>query len=99
MKFEDRLTCSIRDAREATSLGTTRLYELLNQGLVKSHRLDGRRLIDVKSLVEFINSQSTNQSTAKSRLPPKVGEGDRNCKEWNAPPEQGHGEGERRVVK
>lgn len=48
--FEQRFACSIPDACEAIGVKRTTLYRLLDEGRVESVRLDGRRLIVVRSL-------------------------------------------------
>jgi hypothetical protein len=48
--FAERLTCSVADACDATSLGKTKLYELIATGTVRTKNVGRRRLVLVESL-------------------------------------------------
>ncbi len=48
------LALSVREACQASRLGRTRIYELINQGHLKSVRLGRRRLIHADSLHRLI---------------------------------------------
>ncbi|MCW6512128.1 helix-turn-helix domain-containing protein [Lichenifustis flavocetrariae] len=56
LPFEERLTCTVRDALEATSIGRTTLYGLIKRGQIKTAKLGTRTLIDVKSLKELTSN-------------------------------------------
>lgn len=47
----------VATAVEYSAIGRSTLYELLNGGKIKSHRIGGSRLIDRESLDSFIASQ------------------------------------------
>jgi excisionase family DNA binding protein len=47
----------VSTAVEYSAIGRSTLYELLNAGKVKSHRIGGARLIDRESLDAFISAQ------------------------------------------
>jgi hypothetical protein len=49
--FRERITCSVADATEATSLSRSRLYELMNDGSIEYRMQGTRRLIVVASLL------------------------------------------------
>jgi len=48
--FKDRISCTVPEATEATGLGHTKLYELINDGKIESFKIGSRRLIKVESL-------------------------------------------------
>jgi hypothetical protein len=52
--FNQRISCTVAEALSATGLGCTKLYELMNDERIKSTKVDGRRLILVNSLRQFI---------------------------------------------
>ena len=61
--FADRVTCSVRDAVEATSISRSRLYELMAQGRIE-FRLQGRhRVIVVASLIRMLDIEREPEST------------------------------------
>ncbi len=45
-----RLTCTVREACQASGLGKTKLYELIGKGQLDTMRLGRRRLVKVQSL-------------------------------------------------
>ena len=47
----------VATAADYSALGRSTLYELLNAGKIKSHRIGGSRLIDRESLDAFIAAQ------------------------------------------
>ena len=58
MQFRDRITCSVREAMEATGFGKTKFHALLGSGRIKSVRIDGKRLVRVGSLLKFLGEVS-----------------------------------------
>lgn len=58
MPFRERLTCTVREACQATGLGRTKLNQLIAEGRLASVKLDqsqtGRRLVSVPSLVALM---------------------------------------------
>jgi excisionase family DNA binding protein len=52
--FQERLTCTIQEACEASGLGRTKLYEMLGDGRLESTKVDSRRLINVPSLLKAV---------------------------------------------
>ncbi|NJM39128.1 MAG: helix-turn-helix domain-containing protein [Akkermansiaceae bacterium] len=48
----------VTTAMEYTGLGRSFLYELMGNGHIKSHKVEGARLIDRESLETFISSQA-----------------------------------------
>lgn len=48
-----QLTCSVDDAAKAIGIGRVTLYKYINQGLVESVRVGGRRLVSIESLRKF----------------------------------------------
>lgn len=54
LDLSQRITISVDEAMSATGIGKTMLYELLNDGSLRSIKLGKRRLIIVESLHELI---------------------------------------------
>ena len=50
LQNDDRLTVSIAEACRLTGLGRTSIYELVNEGRVRTTRIGTRRLVHVDSL-------------------------------------------------
>jgi excisionase family DNA binding protein len=57
--FEQRLTCTIPEACDATGIGRTKLYELISDGSLEAISVGRRRLITVKSLRDMIETRSS----------------------------------------
>lgn len=53
--FQERPTCSIAEACTAIGLGRTKLYELMDDGIVQTTKIGRRRLVRVPSLLRFLN--------------------------------------------
>jgi excisionase family DNA binding protein len=49
--FEQRLTCTVREAIDYTGFGETKIYEMIGDGRLQSKKIDGKRLIHVKSIL------------------------------------------------
>jgi excisionase family DNA binding protein len=56
--FEQRLTCSLEEGIEYTSIRRTKFYELLREGKIKSTMVGSRRLILVSSLLKLLQPQA-----------------------------------------
>lgn len=48
------ISVSVRDAAKMIGLGKSRLYELINDGTIRSTTIGGRRLVLVSSLRELV---------------------------------------------
>jgi excisionase family DNA binding protein len=55
--FRDRPTCSIAEACAAAGFGRTKLYELLDEGVVLATKVGRRRLVRVDSLLAFLDGR------------------------------------------
>lgn len=53
--FRERPTCSIAEACAAAGFGRTKLYELLDEGVVSATKIGRRRLVRVSSLLAFLD--------------------------------------------
>jgi excisionase family DNA binding protein len=54
--FSQRLSCTIDEACEATSLGRTKLYELIAAGQLATTTVGRRRLVIVRGLLSLIEA-------------------------------------------
>jgi len=54
VRFDQRLTCTIAEARETTGLGRATLYKLITAGTVESTTIGRRRLVLVHSLLKLL---------------------------------------------
>jgi len=52
-----KLAYSIREAMHASSLGKTKMYELINQGKLQAVRIGGRTVIPAESLHALISGK------------------------------------------
>ncbi len=52
--FRERPTCSIAEACAAAGVGRTKLYELLDEGIVSAIKVGRRRLVRVNSLLALL---------------------------------------------
>jgi excisionase family DNA binding protein len=50
-----QITMSVDEAMRATSLGRTKIYELLNEGCFRSVVVGKKRLIFTTSIVDYLN--------------------------------------------
>jgi excisionase family DNA binding protein len=55
MPFASRLTCSVREACEATGLSPPTIYRLIHQGRLATRRAGRKRLIVVASLLDALS--------------------------------------------
>lgn len=53
-KVDAPLTVTVADAKRLTGIGCTKLYELLNDGRLRSTLVDGRRLVYYDSILEML---------------------------------------------
>lgn len=51
--FEQRYSCTVREAEQAIGLGHTKVSELIATGRLESIKVDGRRLVLVRSILEL----------------------------------------------
>jgi excisionase family DNA binding protein len=58
--FSQRLSCTIDEACEATSLGRTKVYELIADGQLATTTIGRRRLVIVRGLLSLLE---VNKST------------------------------------
>ena len=52
--LNQRITISVADAMSATGLGKTSMYELLNDGSIRSFKVGKKRLVILESIHEWI---------------------------------------------
>jgi hypothetical protein len=52
--FEQRICCTIREAEGYSGFGNTKIWKLIRSGRLKSTKVDGARLIHVKSLLTLL---------------------------------------------
>jgi excisionase family DNA binding protein len=66
----EKLTCTVKEACAALSLGRSKFYELVGAGEIDTIKIGTRTLVKVASLLRVVegNSLSTNQATIKSRI-------------------------------
>lgn len=51
--FRDRVTCTVNEACQATGLGRSSIYELIGEGRLETTKVNGRRLILVRSVLKL----------------------------------------------
>lgn len=52
------ITVSVEEAERLSSIGRTKLYELMQRGRIKSRKVGRRRLVIVESLRSFLESEA-----------------------------------------
>jgi excisionase family DNA binding protein len=57
--FSQRLSCTIDEACEATSLGRTKLYELIAAGQLATTNVGRRRLVMVRGLLSLLEANKS----------------------------------------
>ena len=67
--FEQRIGCTVREAEGYSGLGNTKIWELIRDGRVKSTKVDGTRIIFVKSLLSVLGLEP---SSPPSDAPPEA---------------------------
>ncbi|MBS0278442.1 MAG: helix-turn-helix domain-containing protein [Proteobacteria bacterium] len=55
--FRQRLSCTVGEACDATGLGRSKIYLLMQEGVLASTTVGRRRLILVESLLALLRSQ------------------------------------------
>lgn len=66
-KPSDPVTYTIAGAKDATGLGTTKLYELIGEGVLQARKAGRRTLVTAESLHAYLESLPP---AAIGRLPP-----------------------------
>ncbi len=56
IRFEERPTCTVKEACAAAGLGKTKLHELIGGGAVESVKVGRRRLVNVPSLLWYLSA-------------------------------------------
>lgn len=67
--FFQRLSCTIDEACEATSLGRTKLYELIGAGQLATTTVGRRRLVIVRGLKSFLEANKIDVIGSRNRTP------------------------------
>jgi len=57
--FEQRVTCTVREAEGYSGFGNTKVWNLIASGRLKSTKVDGTRLIYVKSLLALLGADTS----------------------------------------
>jgi excisionase family DNA binding protein len=57
--FEQRVTCTVRDACQATGFSKSTMFEWVSDGTVQSKKVGGKRLIYVPSLLKVVKPEQT----------------------------------------
>jgi excisionase family DNA binding protein len=65
--FRERISCSITEACQATGLGRTKLYMLIDAGAVTSTMVGRRRLILMDSLLALLDPKRKSTNAAPSK--------------------------------
>jgi excisionase family DNA binding protein len=66
--FNERPTCSIKEACEATALGRSFLYELIADGKIRRIKLGKKTLIDVPSLLAAVGAYENAHAAANAAM-------------------------------
>lgn len=56
IRFDERPTCTVKEACAAAGLGKTKLHELIGGGAVESVKVGRRRLVKVHSLLQYLSA-------------------------------------------
>lgn len=62
--FRERISCSPKEACQATGFGLTFLYDQMKSGRLRSKKVDGKRVIDVASLLRLAGAESSTAEAA-----------------------------------
>jgi excisionase family DNA binding protein len=57
LPFRERLTCSVKEALEASGIGRTKFYELVARGQIDTIMVGDRRLVKIQSLQELLEAE------------------------------------------
>lgn len=60
--FRERLKCSIKEAEQYGGLGNTIIWQLINQGRIKTSKVGSKVLIDVPSYCRVLDGEDQQQS-------------------------------------
>lgn len=60
----DLISCSVARASELTGISTSRLYDLLNRGLIESRYEGSKRLVLAESLRDYIGALPSERDTS-----------------------------------
>src|SRR5215472_471906 len=72
--FQDRLGCSVREAADVTSLSLSRIWQLMDQGVLIRRKIGRRRIIEVSSVLKLMRGEDTAVATpAKPMVIPAGG--------------------------
>jgi len=71
----EKLTCTVKEALAALSLGRSKFYELVGAGEIDTIKVGTRTLVKVASLLRIVEGESlsTNGPTTKSRIAARSG--------------------------
>ena len=70
----EKLTCTVKEALAALSLGRSKFYELVGAGEIDTIKVGTRTLVKVASLLRVVEGGlSTNGPTTKSRIAARNG--------------------------
>jgi excisionase family DNA binding protein len=67
--FSQRLSCTIDEACEATSLGRTKIYELIGTGQLDTIAVGRRRLVIVRGLLTLLDLNEIDMIGSPNRTP------------------------------
>jgi predicted DNA-binding transcriptional regulator AlpA len=58
-----RITCTVREAREATGLSTATIYRAMYRGALDTRKIGRRRLVVVASLMKLLQLDNVSDAT------------------------------------
>jgi excisionase family DNA binding protein len=67
--FSQRLSCTIDEACQATSLRRTKLYELIGAGQLATTTVGRRRLVIVRGLISLLEANKIDLMRSRNRTP------------------------------
>jgi excisionase family DNA binding protein len=56
--FEQRITCTVAQAKEYTGIRRSKIWMMIDDGRLQTTRVDGARLIFVKSILAVLGHQA-----------------------------------------
>ena len=71
MQFREQVTCTVNQAIDATGLGRTKINEAIGDGRIRSKKVDGRRLLDVPSVLELVSGDGGKPAGKPARARPR----------------------------
>ncbi|MBN9179373.1 MAG: excisionase family DNA-binding protein [Alphaproteobacteria bacterium] len=60
--FRNKVTCTVKEACQATGLGKSKIYELMSSGHLSTTTVGRRRLISATSLLELVSCEPASKS-------------------------------------